>query len=246
MQKRRLRDYVKPVLLTVLLISAGTGTVVSAVSTSSNYQVTETEFGAGSTQQNCSSQYCAKASIGDMNAGRSTSPGGSATFGSITDSEPLLEVIIDPGESNLGVLTTEETATKTMMVRVRNYLSGGYVLQIVGDPPKFDGHTLQAPTSPTASSPGTEQFAINAVANTTPTIGADPVQVPSNQTSFGVVDDDYHIPNLFKYVSGNVVARSLSESGRTDYTISMIVNVSNVTPAGHFAGDFAAVVIPVY
>lgn len=246
MQKRRLRDYVTPVLLTGLIISGGTGTAAYAVSSSNNYQVTETEFGSGSTQQNCSGQYCAQASIGDMSAGRSASPGGSATFGSITSSDPLLEVIIDPGQSNLGILTTEATATKTMTVRVRSYLSGGYVLQIIGDPPKFANHTLRTPTTPTASSPGTEQFAINAAANSTPNIGANPVQVPSDQTSFGVVEDAYHLPNLFKYVSGDVVARSLTESGRTDYTISMIVNVSNSTPAGHFAADFAAVVVPVY
>jgi hypothetical protein len=233
-------------LLAVLIANGDVGTTFAVTSNSNNYQLTETEFGVGSSSQSCSGQYCAKTSIGDMAAGSSKSSGSSAKFGSVTNAEPLLEVIIDPGESNLGVLTTENTATKTMTVRVRNYLSGGYVLQIVGDPPKHNGHALGTPTTPTTSSPGTEQFAINASANTTPNVGAGPVQVPSDQTSFGVVNDDYKLPNLFKYVSGSVVAHSPTESGRTDYTISMIVNISNSTPAGHFAGDFSAVVIPVY
>jgi hypothetical protein len=230
----------------VLITSGSTNTVFATTSNSSNYQITETEFGTGATSQSCSDQYCAKASIGDMSSGDSKSSGSSAKFGSVIESEPLLEVIIDPGVSDLGELTTERTATKTMTVQVRNYLSGGYVLQIIGDPPKYAGHMLNAPTTPTASSAGTEQFAINAAANTTPNIGAGPVQVPSDQTSFGVVNDDYKMPNLFTYVSGGVVAHSSTESGRTDYTISMIINISNSTPAGHFSGDFSAVVIPVY
>jgi len=134
------------------------------------------------------------------------------------------------------VLTTEKTATKTMIVRVRNYLSDGYTLQIVGSPPKVGGHTLATPTTPTGVHPGTEQFAINAVANTSPNVGADPLQVPSNQTSFGVVTDNYRTPNVFKYASGDVIARSSSASGQTDYTVSMVVNISNATPSRSLFG----------
>lgn len=247
MRKRRLWGCAKPVMLAVLLAGVGAGSAFATTSSSANYQMTQAQFGAGSTVESCSNQYCARASIGDMVAGDSSSANTTASFGSIpTDSEPLLEVIVDPGESNLGVLTTEKTATKTTTVRVRNYLSSGYIVQIMGDPPKYGDHTLHTPDTPTASDPGTEQFAINAAANTTPAVGANPLQVPSDQTSFGVVNDDYKTPNLFKYASGDVVAHSASESGRTDYTISMIVNVSNSTPAGHYTGDFSAVVIPVY
>ncbi len=156
MQKQRLWRYTKLVLLAVL-VAAGTGQTAFAVTSSStHYQVTETQFGTGSTLQSCSGQYCAQASIGDTAVGRSNSSNTSAKFGEVTDGEPLLEVIVDTGESNLGVLTTESTATKTTIVRVRNYLSGGYVLQISGDPPKYAGHTVATPTTPTASAPGTE------------------------------------------------------------------------------------------
>jgi hypothetical protein len=164
----------------------------------------------------------------------------------VTESDPLLEVIVDPGVSNLGTLTAEQTAYKTSIVRVRSYLSNGYILQVFGNPPKYGGHTLSTPSTPSSSVPGTEQFGINAALNTTPSVGADAVQVPSNETSFGVVNDDYKIPNKFKYVNGGEVARSLTESGQTDYTISMIVNISNATPAGHYSGDFSVVVTPFY
>lgn len=246
MRKQELWRWAVLALLAVVIVGGNVSTTLAETSKSDSYQTIDTEFGSISNTQNCSGSYCAKASIGDMAAGDSKNTVSSAKFGSITSADPLLEVIIDPGQSNLGILTTEQTATKTMKVKIRSYLSDGYMLQIVGTPPKYGGHTLAAPTTPTASSPGTEQFAINAVANTTPNVGANPVQVPSSDFSFGVVNDNYNTPNLFKYTSGEVVAHSATESGQTDYTITMIINVSNATPAGHFTGDFSAVVIPVY
>lgn len=247
MRKWGLWRYSRFMLFAVMIIaSGGSETAWAVTSSSTKYQVTETEFGSGSTQQNCSSQYCARTSIGDMTSGDSKGTVSAAKFGSITPDEPLLEVIIDPGVSNLGDLSTESTATKTMSVKIRSYLSNGYTLQIVGTPPKYGNHTLATPSSPTTARPGTEQFAINAAANTIPNIGAGPVQIPSSQTSFGIVNNDYHTPNLFKYASGDVVAHSATESGQTDYTISMIVNIANSTPAGHYSGDFSAVVIPAY
>jgi hypothetical protein len=247
MQKRRLWHYLQFILSAVVLVAVGgASTVFATTSSSTSYQVTETEFGASSTAQNCSTQYCAQASIGGMAAGSSASNGYKATFGAITSSDPLLEVIVNSGQSDFGTLSTQSTAAKTMTVQVRNYLSGGYTLQIVGNPPKYGSHALATPSTPTAATPGTEQFAINASANTTPSVGAAPVQVPSTQTSFGIVNDNYHTPNLFKYTSGDVVAHSNSESGQTNYTISMIVNISNATPAGHYSGDYAAIVVPVY
>lgn len=146
----------------------------------------------------------------------------------------------------MGTLTTEHTATKTMTVKISNYMSEGYILQIVGDPPKYNGHTLATPATQTASQAGTEQFGINAVANTSPSVGADPVQDPTGQGAFGAADPAYATPNMFKYASGDTVARSSQNMGSTTYTITMIANVSGVTPSGRYSGDFAAVVIPAY
>ncbi len=241
-----LGDLVRVSLLVVAVVTLGATTVL-ATSSSQNYQVTDMQFGASSSKETCSGQYCAQATIGDMIAGSSKGPTeSSAKFSSLTDEEPRLEVIVDPGQSNLGVLSPERTATKTMVVRIVSYMSEGYVMQIAGDPPKYSGHTLATPTAPTASTQGTEQFAINVVKNTSPDVGENPEYVPSDQMSFGEVEDGYNTANLFKYISGDVIARSRAESGRTDFTVSMIVNVSNATPAGHYAGDFSAVIIPFY
>ena len=234
------------IVLLAALVWGSLPTAYAETSSSPNYQVSEMQLGTGSSLEGCTSQYCARASIGDVSAGTSVGGESKARFGTVTGSDPLLEVIIEPGASNLGELTTERTATKTMVVKIRNYLSNGYVVQIVGNPPQYAGHTLATPATPTASTPGTEQFGINAVANTSPAIGANPVQVPSAQTSFGIVGNGYQTANLFKYVSGDEIAHSNTESGETSYTISMIVNVSNSTPAGNYTADYAAIIVPVY
>ena len=246
MRKQRLGRFILPMLLAVFLCVGGAGTAMAVTSSSQNYQVTETQFNAGSTVQSCSGQFCARTTIGEAVTGSAGAGDKTAKFGTITNSDPLLEVIVEAGPSNLGVLTTETTATKLTTVRIRNYLSGGYILQIVGDPPKYNGHALETSSTPVASTKGKEQFGINVAKNTTPNVGLDPVQVPSDETSFGIVSPNYRTANMFMFVSGDVVARSLTESGRTDYTISMIVNISSGTPAGHYSGDFSAVVIPVY
>ena len=233
-------------LVAVCCIILGAGTVVATTSQSPSFELSEPEFGAGSALEMCSGEYCARASIGDVSGGVGTGDSTSAVFtgGLGTVTEPLFEVIIEPGVANLGVLSPDETRHRTMVVKVRTYLSDGYTVQIVGDPPRYEGHTLQAPTIPTASQPGTEQFGLNVVANTIPFAGANPLQVPSGDMSFGYVTADYQTPNLFKYQSGDVVARSDSESGQTDYTVTMIVNVAGSTPAGHFVGDYAAIITP--
>ena len=246
MQKRGLWQYARVAVVAALVVLAvGAGTAFAETSNSSNYQVIDTQFNAG-TMDACSGSYCARASIGDPAAGTSTAPASTAQFGTVTDSEPLLEVIVDAGVTNLGVLDTEHTATKTSIVRVRNHLSNGYIIQVVGDPPKYKNHVMATSSSPAESSLGVEQFGINAVANTVPSVGADPVQVPSSEFSFGYVEAGYGTPNRFKYSSGDIVARSDKASGRTDFTLSMIVNVSNMTPAGHFQGEYSVVVTPVY
>lgn len=213
---------------------------------SSHYKAVDTQFGSASSDQSCSGQYCAKVSIGDPTTSESSTAASTANFGPITPNEPTLDVIIEVGASNLGVLSTERTATKVTVLKVRNYLSSGYTVQIMGDPPKYANHSLLTPNTPTTSRPGTEQFAMNAVENSIPAIGANPKQITAGETGLGAASSEYGQSNQFKYQNGDIIIRSLKASGETQYTISMIINISNTTPAGHYSGDFSAVVVPVF
>lgn len=247
MRRYRQRNWAMLALLTACLVLAGSVPVLAATTRSDNYEASEAEFGAGAALDTCSGQYCAHATIGDISGVDGSSSTYSAAFGPLgSDGEPMLEVMIEPGNANLGILGTDATATRTMVLHVRSHLAGGYLVQISGDPPSYSGHTLAAPSVATASSKGTEQFALNAVANSEPEVGEDPVLVLSDEPLLDVIQPKYATPNAFAYISGDVIAQTLSESSQIRYTISMIVNVAGSTPAGHYSGDFSAIVTPVF
>ena len=232
-----------------LVVTVGAVAHVAATpSSSSNYQVIDTQFGAGGTlQESCSGQYCAQVSIGDPMEDGVVVPGTAAFSSDAESDEPLLDVVITSGVSNLGVLSTQSTATKTMSLGIKHHRTGGYTLQIVGEAPSFEGYTLATSAQPVQSLPGTEQFGLNLVTNTTPVVGSDPVQNPADsEVLFGAPTDPYGIENLFLYKNEDVVARSSTQSGETTYTVSMIVNISSSTPPGIYASDFTAVVMPAF
>ncbi len=232
--------------LALVLTLGLSGTAAAVTSSSTNYMVNETQFGIGGSQHDCSATYCAKTSAGDLVVGSGKSTTYSAQFGFNTTSDPMLEVLVVGGSQNMGVLNATTTGSLSAVIKVRNYLSQGYVLQMTGSGLSQGLHTLTNLASPTTSQQGAEQMGINFAANTTPSVGAAPVQVPSSAFSFGTVDAGYSGANLFKYVNGDIVGRSTKSSGETDYTMSMIVNVSNVTPGGQYTGSFSAVVTPIF
>jgi len=241
--------------LLVFMVVLACGTFVGSVaavspsdsaSSSQNFMIAEPKFGAGASTNDCSKNYCANTSVGDTAAGLMESSNYRALAGGATASEPLLEVAASGGIANLGTLDPSRTASLNMSVSVRTYLTGGYVVQMSGEPPGYGLSQLSTLETPTPSHAGVEQFGMNLVANTSPDIGANPVQVPSSKTSFGKVTEPYARPDMFMYKDGDIVAYSNTDSGRTDYTISMILNISNTTPRGWYVSVFSAVVAPVY
>lgn len=228
----------------VLLIAITPATIAHAAqSSSTNYSVNEVFFGNGGELNACSSSYCAKQSLGETGVGNTASNNFQAQAGFNTTDEPLLEVSVTGGEQDLGVIDTDNTGTATAVIKVRNYLSNGYIMQLTGTAPSLPGgHVISPLTTPTSSHQGAEQFGINLADNTAPNIGANPVQVPDGSFSYGQATSDYSTPDLFKYVDGDIIAQSPRSSGETDYMLSIIMNVSNVTPAGKYHGTFSAVV----
>ena len=212
--------------------------VFASQSNSSHYSVDEVFFGAGGQLNACSSSYCSKQSAGESGVGASSSSSYRSQAGFNTDRTPYLAFTVTGTSTNLGVLSVGSAATTTATFSVKSYLAGGYVVQTASDPPTNSlpsAPMMHALTTPTASSPGTEQFGINLVANTSPTtFGANPGQVPDSTFGFGTAATGYNTPNLFKYVKGDTVAQSLKSSGETDYTISYLFNISNVTAAGQY------------
>lgn len=234
----------KSLITGVVIAAAAAGfvSVASAQSSSTNYRVDEYFFGNGGELEACSGSYCAKQSAGETTVGNTASTNYQAQAGFNTANEPVLEVAVN-GDVNFGILDPASTKYGSATVQVRTYLASGYNMIITGPSPTYGPSSLSPIAFPAASTAGTEQFGINLRANTTPIVGADPVQVPSTEFSFGMPAGDYNTTNSYKYINGDIIATSSSSSGQTNYTLSMIANISPVTPAGQYKSDLSIVVV---
>lgn len=217
----------------------------SAQSSSTNYMVNEYFFGSGGELEACSSNYCSKQSAGETAVGNTSSSSYQAQAGFNTTDQPILEVAVN-GNVDFGTLSTNAAKTGTAGVQVRTYLASGYNMIIAGPPPTYGGESLNPMSAGTASNPGTEQFGLNLRNNSSPNIGTDPVQVPDGSFSYGLPTADYNTPDEFKYADGDTIAYSDSSSGQTNYTLSMIANMSNLTAGGRYTTKLSIVVVPVF
>lgn len=233
------------VLLTLFLFG-GTG---FAQYISPNYEVDETFFGAGGNLDNASTNYKARTAAGELAVGNISSPNFQAYAGFNTTDVILLELNVNGGTFDLGTLDQNQVKTQTATFSIRNYLSNGYTVQVVGRPPSNSGHELASMTTAASSSPGTEQFGLNLVANNLPGVGpfgAAPSQLPDSTFGFGTAASPYNTSNLFKYLDGDTVARSDKSTGATQYTLSMIANIDQFTPGGAYGGSLFVRVVPTF
>lgn len=235
----------------LLGVIAATGTAVAQQAVSPSYMVNEVFFGTGGELEACSTAYCSKQSAGETAVGSSGSTNYSTQAGFNTNREEYIEFVVTNSGSDLGVLSASSASTAVGTFTVKTYLAtGGYVVHTTSDPPSNTGsspHTFVNLTSPTASSPGTEQFGINLVANTSPTtVGANPVQIPDNTFSFGAAATGYNTANQYKYVKGDVVAQSTVSSGQTNFTVTYLFNINPATQAGQYTFNHNLVATSTY
>lgn len=234
----------------VLQISFGAHIIFAATSTS--YSIQEDFLGSGGVIESSSPNYQSFDSIGGVGVGDSASSGvptsgSQAQSGYTTTNDPSLNFIVTGSTVALGSLSTSLAKTATGSFSVLNYTSSGYIVQIIGSTPSNGGHNLTNMAVAAGSSAGTEQFGINLVANTSPTtVGADPVQQPSTAFSYGSAASGYNTTNLYKYVDGQTIATATRASGKTDYTISYLANISITTPGGSYSGNQTLVCVGTY
>lgn len=233
-------------VLTLGLVYAACPLVLAQQSQSTNYQINEAFFGTGGDLNACSGSYCSKQAAGELTVGNSKSGNYQIWAGFNTNREPSLVAIVESGAIDLGVLDVNTPRMGTATFTVLSYLAGGYVVQIAGQPLKIPNHTMPMLAATSASSPGSEQFGLNLIANTAPLVmGADPTQDPDFPTDpfgFGTATTGYNTTNQYKFNSGDVIAQSLTSSGTTRYTMSYLANISAVTPAGTYTADHSVVV----
>lgn len=205
------------------------------VAESPSFSLDEVLIGTGGDPELCGDEYCSQQSSGGLGVGQVSSDNYGLFAGFGTPDEPTMLVTVDSNIVDLGVLNTSTTSTGTANFTAGNYLSNGYEVRILGNPPSNSGHPLDAMDGAGGSILGVEQFGINLVYNDgSPTLGADPVQVPDDTFSYGEPALAYGQPNIYKYEDGDIIARSDLETGLTEYTMSIIANVATSTPGGRY------------
>ncbi len=201
------------------------------VMSSQNYRINVDSINIGGGKQ-ASGNYRNENTAGEIATGISSSISYkmSAGYQAMWDYPPGLAFVISDNTADLGILSIIGASTDTTSFSVSTNAVGGYVVCISGDTLTLNvgGHDIDALTGQTASSPGTEQFGINLVANSNPSVGANP------SGGRGVAASDYDTANQFKYVSGDTIASADIYSQNTDFIISYLGNMSNATAAGNY------------
>lgn len=230
--------------LSILSLFIYTKNTSAEVLESPSYKLDEIFIGGGDMIQSNSSNYQSSGAVGDLVVGNTTGDDFQTETGSQTTGDPALSFIIEDSSADLGVFSASVPTMTTTTFSVINYTSYGYVVKIIGEPPKNASNEIEAMSETAPSQVGIEQFGINLVSNTDPlTIGSNP---NNGSFGFGSVALDYGTSNLYRYVSGETIAFAPKSSGKTTYTISYLVNVSSLTPGGQYNSGQTIVVIGTY
>jgi hypothetical protein len=212
--------------------------------TSSNYRFDETSIGLSNLAQSSSANFVGQDGAGDIAAGESNSTNFSSQAGSDTSADPNLAVAVTSPNVNFGTFNPTGASTATATFTVMNYTSYGYVVQIAGTAPTYNGHAIASLGANANSQIGIEQFGLNLVANTSPiSYGANP---NNGGFGFGQAATNYNTPNSYRFVSGETIAQAPKSSGVTVYTISYLVNVAALTPGGQYNSNQTLIVTGTY
>lgn len=130
----------------------------------------------------------------------------------------------------LGTLTTSSTGSNTSSMTAATNAAGGYSLTVNGTTLTSGSNTIAALATPTASTLNTPQFGINLVANTTPTVGT-----ATSGSGTGTAATGYNTTNLFKFVTGDIVASATAPTNSNVFTTSYIANINGIAAAGSYA-----------
>jgi hypothetical protein len=122
------------------------------------------------------------------------------------------------------------TATATSQFMVATNARSGYNVSMYGNSLTSGSNIISPITAVTGSVVGRSQFGINLRDNSNPNVGQDPAGIGA-----GYVANDYNIVNNYKFLNGDVIAKSDGTSDHTKFTVSYIVNVSDTQKPGVYS-----------
>lgn len=135
-----------------------------------------------------------------------------------------------------------DTATATSQMAASTNANAGYAITVNGVTLTSGSNTIPAMAASTTGVRGTGQFGLNLKLNTTATstvaIGAEVAASPNGTSLRGQASTGYNTVDNFKFVTGDVVARSDNTvAGPTNaqiFTVSYIVNVAGNQASGTY------------
>jgi len=234
---------------------------IFAQSSSNNYRVEEVFFGTGGELESCSGTYCAQSSTGAPAVGNTSGNNFDASTGQTTQADPFLEMAVTGATVSFGTMNDTTTSYGSAQAGacncsfyIRTYLSSEYVVITASQPPTNEsGDSLDAKSTLGApiTTDSVEEFGINVVDNSSPNIGANPVNQPDNTFADGKAEPGYDTPDQFKYGVGDIIARSQATAGNqaigvTEYTISYIAKPGFNTPAGFYEMIHDLIAVPTF
>ncbi|HSX47975.1 MAG TPA: hypothetical protein VLF41_00490 [Candidatus Nanoarchaeia archaeon] len=145
---------------------------------------------------------------------------------------------------DFGTLSVNTVKTGNSFVECSSNATNGYQITYSGATLTQGIRTIAAAGSTAvASSPGSEQFGFNAVANTTPAIGANPTGTAPIGRAISAADGgQYATPDSFAFDTASVTTPvAFADSGnpatptnKTIWTLSWIANIAGITAAGDY------------
>jgi len=229
---------VKIILFSVILTL---GQQSLAAMDSTNYKIWLDNLGAyggkaDSTNYKIDSNF--KAESGDIS--QSSSFREKVSFAPIA-AEPTVGFSVQSVSLNFGQLSASSTAYSSHTFSAYTNSASGYTIKVYGEPLHTSYHNLTAIGATAENSAiGTEQFGINLASNSTPIIGADP------DGGIGQAAANYNTTNKFAYLEGDTIASADNFSFQTDFTVSVIVNIADTTPAGNYSTTLTYEFIPIF
>jgi hypothetical protein len=210
---------------------------------SNNFKFQESAVDNGGMLQSSSANFKVDSAAGTLGVDDAATTNFQVKAGSPTTPDPSLSVSITNPNAAFNDFSASATATATSTFSVSNYTTHGYAVYITGNTPTNGAKSIPGMASNGPSQIGTEQFGLNLVANTTPSVGTNP---DNGQFGFGSVSANYNTANSFRYVSGEQIAQSSRNTGITNYTISYITDVASLTPGGKYTANQTIVVTGTY
>ncbi len=239
---------IRAVTLLLILVVLGTAPAsVGAQSSSGSYKIDESSFSSGSNIESSSASYTGRTSAGNLGVGNAESVTYQSYAGYITPEEEYVELVVPLSVIDMGIIEPGTPGTGTATFTARAYLNDVYVIVSPRDSPTLEGGTemIDPITTAAAFDANAEQFGMNLVANTSPVVqGANPALQPNSTFAYGEAATGYDTADLYQYNQGDIIAQSVDRGyGETQYTISYIMNVTAVTPAGRYVMEQDLVIL---